>query len=302
MYVFNKILSLTVLISVQLFILNSGNNNNIGFQVQCNSFNLTQTLDKLIPTETLSTSELVKRAGYVPIEHNVPTQKGYVINLIRIINPLIEPDVGKIRKGRRTVLFVHGVFSNANSWILMGVWKGKPHDWSKESLDENYLKTLIGSDETSRSLPFLLCNFGYDVWLMNRRNTKQSRIISPKYDPVKGAIASESSHIKNQFEAISKLTDIFNGKTFNMGDKLDTMFNKLIDPKQISNPDAYFDFSYDEQAAFDAPIVIKHILKVTKATKLDWIGHASGCLIPLQMVARFPKLGQKSKLNQMINL
>lgn len=291
-----KVLKFIIKVSViiQLLALLYTNNDLL---VRAHLFNITDlNLDSLLPTETLSTSDLVERAGYVPLVHNIPTQKGYVINLVRIVNPLIEPDVENLTKGRRTILFVHGVFSNANSWILMGVWKGKPHDWSKEDVDEIQLKSLIGNDQTSRAMPFLLSNFGFDVWLMNRRNTKQSRIISPKFNPnLKSLIENESvDKWDEKFKSVSKLTDLFGSKGLEFGDKLAKIIENLEFPKS-SNPDDYFNYSYDEQAAFDAPIAINHILKVTKATKLDWVGHAAGCLIPLQMIARFPAFGPKSE-------
>lgn len=239
----------------------------------------------LVPITTTSTSELVKQAGYEPTVHNVKTQPGYVINLIRIANPAIK---SSHLKKRRTVLFVHGVLENANQWVLMGVKGGKPHDWTNlnpNNASQDDIKELIGNDLTSRSLPFLLANFGFDCWLMNRRNTKQSRSVSDNFD-----ISSDDNKI------IKKMTKLQIDDKSIISDILDN-FSNLLPNNTITPGNKYYNFSHDEQSRYDIPIVLDYILEVSGATKLDYIGHATGCLVALQALARQPELGSQSMYN-----
>lgn len=236
-------------------------------------------------TVSSSTEELVRQAGYVPFVFNLPTQNNYSINLIRVFNPLINnnrqangTDGSKlIRKRKRSVLFIHGVFGNANQWILMGVNGGKPQDLSKQdakNLTDLELINLIGNDLTTRSMPFLLCNLGHDVWLMNRRSTRQSRFISEKmatneqvdHDSPRPTIESSSNIVHNFVHYLKNQSRLVNNK--------------------------YYNFSHDEQSEYDLPIVIKHILKTSKSTKLNLITHGTGCLVALQTLAKNPEFNK----------
>ncbi|KAK7339325.1 hypothetical protein VNO77_19985 [Canavalia gladiata] len=85
----------------------------------------------------------VETQGYTCEEHEVTTEDGYILSLQRIPVQRFSKKAHK-----QPVLLYHGITQDALTWLL-------------NSKDE--------------SLPFILANNGYDVWLASTRGTKYSR-------------------------------------------------------------------------------------------------------------------------------
>lgn len=269
---------------------------------------------EILPQSTFS---LVEKANYKAENYNVPTVDGYVINLVRIINPLIKKHQSnkhdKHHNGhhknhhnhqhgnKKPIVFIHGLIENANCWLVMGSSNGKPHDWSHfdpANLSEQQLNRIIADDRTSRSFPYLLSNFGYDVWLMNRRNTRWSREVSTKFTKALQPQPLDSmENFQKSLKPLFKLKDIIarNEKlTFRDVQQILTtdFMNRLIDKNAR---DKYYKYSYDEQARFDLPIVFDFILNKTKQDKLNVLGHSAGGLLTLMLLSTQPEWQSKSK-------
>lgn len=247
------------------------------------------------------TYKLVEKAGYKAEDYFVPTSDGYVINLVRIINPLIKKHKRK-RDHKKPIVFIHGLIENANCWLVMGVSEGQPHDWSHfdaANLSESQLKRLIGDDRTSRAFPFLLSNFGFDVWLMNRRNTLWSRDASPKYQLALKEALAPTDRIKHSLESLFKLKKLLAAKKkLSFRDIQQAIsFNFMNEVMEDNAKNKYYNFSYDEQAKFDLPCVFNFILDKTKHTKLNVLGHSAGGLLTLMLLASQPEWNSKSKFD-----
>ncbi|XP_037958909.1 lipase 3-like [Teleopsis dalmanni] len=95
-------------------------------------------------TQISNVHDMIMFHKYPAETHFVQTADGYILELNRIT-----------RNGGRPVLFVHGLQGSAMTWVMMG---------------------------PSASLPYMLYNQGYDIWLANVRGCVFSRQ-HIKYDP-----------------------------------------------------------------------------------------------------------------------
>ena len=104
----------------------------------------------------MSVLEMVKWHGYPAMQYRVTTVDGYILSLNRIPGKKGTKVTENLKlmktKAKKPVLFIHGFFSNAQSWIISG------------------------PDGDGKAIPYQLVDTGdYDVWMMNARGTSPSR-------------------------------------------------------------------------------------------------------------------------------
>ncbi|KAG9509228.1 Triacylglycerol lipase 1 [Fragariocoptes setiger] len=124
-----------------------------------------------------SPQEIIAEHGFICENHTVLTADGYKLSLVRIVNPL----VAKRTKLKRPILFSHGLFESATIWLFNSKDvkpRRYPHHVDKvrygygPEFERLVLEPKSFADR--KSGPFLLANYGYDVWLLSFRGTEYS--------------------------------------------------------------------------------------------------------------------------------
>lgn len=104
-------------------------------------------------------AQLIKMRGFIAEEHSVVTEDGYILHVVRIINPLAQRSHLK-----RPVLFNHGLLESSTIWLINSK-SVKPMGYPPINAD------FQPSNNSMINAPMMLSNQGYDVWLLSMRGT-----------------------------------------------------------------------------------------------------------------------------------
>ena len=157
--------------------------------------------------------------------------KGAVLNLYRIINPLADPT----KLNKYPILYGHGVLYDAKNMISRSE-NAKPR---KPVLGR---PTIVEKDD--QSLPFMFSNNNFDVWMFDARAVNDyNRNLSADIDLVKA--------------------------------------NKI------------WDFSLDDEALIDLPVLIDSVLAKTGSTKVVYTGYSESTFFMLALMSRRPEYQEK---------
>lgn len=235
-------------------------------------------------------SELIRRRGYLSEEHFLVTSDGYILSLIRASNPLVKTSL----PNKDIVLFIHGINTNANCFLLNSR-NVSPKDYSSLEagrLNQESLMELLRKDPAANSLAFTALNFGHEIWLLNRRGTsfsqghKKHRPESSLHEPALKVIFDKLFRMKQRSELgfVKMISEFF--KSFFKADTYKLGLQKLYEPK-------FWNYSLDEQARYDVPEVIEYVLRVSNRKKLSVVGHSAGGALTLMAASIRPELAKK---------
>ncbi|KAH9528017.1 Alpha/beta-hydrolase lipase region, variant 2 [Dermatophagoides farinae] len=114
--------------------------------------------------------QLIESRGFKYESHFVQTKDGYILQLVRLINPFIN---GTKRRRLKPILLQHGFQCTGSLWLIA----------ANGTLDRygNYIEYIVdsedrpivinGTKEEANSLGFVLASKNFDVWLANYRGS-----------------------------------------------------------------------------------------------------------------------------------
>ncbi|KAH7639485.1 abc transporter sub-family a-like protein [Dermatophagoides farinae] len=134
------------------------------------SSNLKRLFD-LNPDIFRTTPELITSRGFVPEQHLITTDDGYVLVVFRIINPYV-------KQVKRPIILWHGLGVSSDSWLFST--EGRIN--ASGIYVENSRLINDCNESVTNSLGFTLASCGWDVWLPNSRSGHYS-VGHVKLDP-----------------------------------------------------------------------------------------------------------------------
>ncbi|XP_075991481.1 lipase 3-like [Anticarsia gemmatalis] len=105
---------------------------------------LSQMMPTLLPSD-MNAAQMITSQGYRPETHYVLTADGYMLTMHRILTNSVN---------KQAVILHHGLLGSSEDWLILG---------------------------RDQALPYLLSDYGYDVWLLNARGNKYSRLHSNQF-------------------------------------------------------------------------------------------------------------------------
>lgn len=252
----------------------------------------------------LTPLEILRARGYLAEEFYFTTKDGYILNIVRGTNPLINGGRAGL-SDKAPVLFIHGTISSAGLWLLNSA-KARPKDFTNIQVNStplNELTELIGDDPSAKSMPLLAMNFGYEVWLLNRRGTfgSENRLGGTNrtlIDAITSIVPSFLDGHSFPFSLNFTKSEVDNETFSTLGgegefanqvqDRKLKEFVKTFDPM-------FWNFSLDEQVEFDIPGAIDFVLEKTGKDKLITFCHSSGGALLLMKLSATPELADKSR-------
>lgn len=110
---------------------------------------------------------MIESRGFQYESHFLNTGNGYIIQLVRIINPYSSSDILP-----PPVFLQHGFQTNGNQWLInRNGYLDTNGDYYEMDPDNNDELIIDKNESTCSSLGFVLANRGYDVWLGNYRGS-----------------------------------------------------------------------------------------------------------------------------------
>lgn len=229
---------------------------------------------------------------------------------------------------RDPILLIHGILEDSSVFLVNLRWdRGGPQDFSKLNMKDPLVALKMLDEVSSKSFPYLALNFGHEVWFLNRRGYVGSQEVNrtllgiPKPNDSTKIRDNYSDNLSeyHDYEGDEKCNQIKDDNAVNL-DQEGTLLRsgrklKFYWPPFLDLPEWYFvngqlvekiiyskdktfwAFSFDQEAKFDIPLAISHILTITKRPKIATVTHSMGGGLLLMSLSLYPQLADKLAAN-----
>lgn len=238
----------------------------------------------------LSSEQIAKLRQYRAETIRVTSLDGYFISVTHIF-PVKETN-------KRPVIFNHGS-TQSSTYFLVNSVNARPKDYTNlnaSSLGQAELERLLQNDPQTTSLPLLLVSFGHHVYLIDRRGTEYSlgKVNGSSINPIAsltgglGRAASDDDSSQPKSSILSTFTSGLSGF-------LSLLTKPQLNLASIPNTlDAnYWNFSLDEQQAYDLPPILTRVMNDRKTDKVAYVGHSLGNALMFMLQSQQPEWADK---------
>lgn len=249
-------------------VLNQKPCNENGTAAEFKDFVLNYRLDDSITFD--SVQKILERSGFQYENYDVVSDDGYITQIVRIINPLAD----RTQLKQPPVMVMHGGLTDTSSYL----WTG-----AKLQFPEPFPRTAMHGQmrSSNRSLPIMLANRGYDVFLVGTRGSDKSNMRH-----VNSELSRSPARASRQDE-LFKLPH-FNINAFEIVQNFARSLMSPLSNKPIGIEPAdstYYNYSFNEIVEFEVPRQIDKVLQVTGAKQVSLIGFSLSTIETLKLVS-----------------
>lgn len=232
-------------------------------------------------------AEICRLRGFIGIEYYLTTSDGYILQIVRCLNPLYNG--GKSGLANRDVLlFFHGILTNAKFFLVNSVGAHPENDCDIDfgQISEADFIVKFESNPNSKSLVFAALNCGHEVFLVSVRGTMYSQGYSGGID----------LNIRNNYTSARKKRQTTSSiLTSNpLAGAIEEVTQQLSNPSSIANQinPIYWNYTLETISAIDAVETIQRCLEISGRDKLSVIGHSAGGTMILLALYLRPEIGE----------
>ena len=207
------------------------------------------------PDASRNVSEIIRSRGFLAEEYDVITRDGYILIIQRIINPLVDASA---RDKLKPVILQHGLMSSSVDWVINSV-DVRPSKFPKQQQQRRRRgASAAGADA----------------------NATASSSSAASINGLGSGDTQESPNSLGYYLA-NEGYDVF------LANSRGNIYGQRHVRLTRWQP-AFWSFTFDEQIKYDLPAIIEFVQRLTKQTKLGYVGHSQGTTMALGLLADEP--------------